>query len=186
MAQKVQIYKNTNEESKIYGKYLVRPVYDNRFVETKQLADFIQTQCTVKHSDIVAVLRELGEAFKHFFELGQKVKLDGIGIFKVGISSATADTEAAASAALVKKSRVLFQPETTAVLKGVTEVTRPMKINGVATLVPTTMQVFNHPATMLKDIRFELTKDLQGSGIAGGSDDTGGGDDTGGDDETRP
>ena len=79
MAQKVQIYKNTNEESKIYGKYLVRPVYDNRFVETKQLADFIQTQCTVKHSDIVAVLRELGEAFKHFFEMGQKVKLDGIG-----------------------------------------------------------------------------------------------------------
>ena len=79
MAQKVQIYMNTNEQSKIYGKFLVRAVYDDRFVETKQLADFIQPQCTLKHSDIVAVLRELGEAFKHFFEMGQKVKLDGIG-----------------------------------------------------------------------------------------------------------
>ncbi len=61
----------------------MRPVYDKKFITTSDLADFIQTQCTVKHSDIVAVLRELGEAFKHFFEMGQKVKLDGIGIFKV-------------------------------------------------------------------------------------------------------
>ena len=30
---------------------------------------------------------ELGEAIKHFLELGQKVRLRGIGIFKVGFSS---------------------------------------------------------------------------------------------------
>ena len=60
MAQKVQKYMNTNELSKIYGKYLLRPVYDDRFITTKDLADFIQTQCTVKRSDIKAVLDELG------------------------------------------------------------------------------------------------------------------------------
>ena len=44
---------------------------------------------------------------------------------------------------------------------------------------------YNHPATMLKDVRFELTKNTLGSGIeadSGGSGDGGGG----GDDEPRP
>ena len=120
---------------------------------------------------------------KHYFELGQKVKLEGIGIFKVGISSAASDTEEGCTASLVRKSRVNFQPETTAVLKGVKDVQRARVINGVATLVETQMQVFDHPATMLRDVRFELTNDLQGSGMGG--DDSGGGDD-GGDDEPRP
>ena len=184
MAQKVQKYINTNELSKMYGKYFVRAVYDQRFIGTSQLADFIQTQCTVKRSDIKAVLDELGAAFKHFFELGQKIKLDSIGIFKVGISSASSDTEEGCTASLVKKSRVLFQPETTSVLKGVKEVQRARIVNGVAEAYTTQMQVFDHPATMLRDVRFELTADLQGSGFVtdGGSS---GGDD-GGEEEPRP
>ena len=68
MSQKVQKYRNTNELSKTFGKYYVRPVYDVRFVGTSELADYIQTQCTVKRSDIKAVLDELGSAFKHYFE----------------------------------------------------------------------------------------------------------------------
>ena len=184
MAQKVQKYINTNELSKMYGKYFVRAVYDQRFIGTSQLADFIQTQCTVKRSDIKAVLDELGAAFKHFFELGQKIKLDSIGIFKVGISSASSDTEEGCTASLVKKSRVLFQPETQSVLKGVKEVQRARIVNGVAEAYTTQMQVFDHPATMLKDVRFELTADLQGSGFE--TDGGGGGDGGGDDDEPRP
>ena len=121
---------------------------------------------------------------KHYFELGQKVKLDGIGIFKVGISSAASDTEEGCTASLVKKSRVNFQPETTAVLKGVKDVQRARVIDGVATIVETQMQVFDHPATMLRDVRFELTADLQGSGM--GAEDSGDGGGDGGDDEPRP
>ena len=184
MAQKVQKYINTNELSKMYGKYFVRAVYDQRFIGTSQLADFIQTQCTVKRSDIKAVLDELGAAFKHFFELGQKIQLDGIGIFKVGISSAASETEEGCTAALVKNSRVNFIPETTAVLKGVKDVQRARIVNGVATIVETQMQVYNHPATMLKDIRFELTNDLQGSGM--GDEEGGSGGDDGGEEEPRP
>ena len=178
MSQKVQKYRNTNELSKTFGKYYVRPVYDVRFVGTSDLADYIQTQCTVKRSDIKAV--------KHYFELGQKVKLDGIGIFKVGISSACSDTEEGCTANLVKKCRVNFQPETTAVLTGVKEVQRAQKVNGVATLITTQMQVFNHPATMLKDVRFELTADLQGSGMQDENSGNGGNSGNTGDDEPRP
>ena len=186
MSQKVQKYRNTNELSKTFGKYYVRPVYDKQFISTDGLADYIQTQCTVKRSDIKAVLDELGAAMKHYFELGQKVKLEGIGIFKVGISSAASDTEAGCTASLVKKSRVNFQPETTAVLKGVKDVQRARIINGVATIVDTQMQVFDHPATMLKDVRFELTADVNGSGMQAENSSGGGNSGNSGDDEPRP
>lgn len=76
MSQKVQIYKNKNSKSKSFGKYFVRAVYDKKFIETDSLADYIQAQASVKRSDCLAVLDELGSAMKHFFELGQKVRLE--------------------------------------------------------------------------------------------------------------
>ena len=87
MSQKFKKIQNKNDESTAYGKWFATAVYDQHFIETEELANFIQTQASVKKSDIKAVLDELGSAMKHFFELGQKVKLDGIGIFKVGFSS---------------------------------------------------------------------------------------------------
>ena len=84
MSQKFIKSKNNNLRSTAYGKYFAKAVYDKGFIGTKQLVEFIQTQASVKRSDIVAVLDELGSAMKHFFELGQKVQLDGIGIFKGG------------------------------------------------------------------------------------------------------
>ena len=183
MSQKVQKYRNTNELSKMYGKYYVRAVYDKGFITTDDLADYIQMQASVKRSDCKAVLDELGAAMKHFFELGQKVKIDSIGIFKVGITSAASDTEEGCTAANVKKSRVLFAPETTAAPTGETAtVQRPALVNGVPTLVEYEVTTYNHPATMLKDVRFELAQNQKGSGFDEGE---GGGDD-GGDDEPRP
>ena len=175
---------NTNELSKNYQKFYVRAVYDKKFVTTSELADFIQTQCTAKRSDIKAVLDELGAAFKHYFELGQKIQLDGIGIFKVGVSSSPADTLEACGANNVKSSRVLFLPETTSVATGITKPKQVARIvNGVATIVTEEQPVYNHPSTMLKDIRFEIAQNANGSGIA--VEESGGGGDEG-DDEPRP
>ena len=87
MSQKYIKTQNKNRDSAAYGKYYAMAVYDSKFITTEELASFIQTQASVKKSDIKAVLDELGEAMKHFFELGQKIKLDGIDIFKVGFSS---------------------------------------------------------------------------------------------------
>ena len=186
MSQKVQKYKNTNELSKMFGKYYVRAVYDEKFITTAELADFIQMQASVKRSDCKAVLDELGADMKHYFELGQKIKIDGIGIFKVGLTSAASDTEEGCTAANVKKSRVLFAPETSSTPTGETAtVQRPALVNGVPALVSYEVTTYNHPATMLKDVRFELTKNTLGPGIeadSGGSGDGGGG----GDDEPRP
>ena len=187
MSQKYIKMQNKNRDSAAFGKYFATAVYDKKFVETDELASFIQQQASVKKSDIGAVLDELGEAMKHYFELGQKVKIDGIGIFKVGITSAPSDTEEGCTAANVKKSRVLFAPETTSSPTGETAtVQRPALVNGVPTLVDYEVTTYNHPATMLKDIRFELAHNATGSGITPSGDDSGGGDGGGGDDEPRP
>ena len=148
MSQKFIKTKNNNEQNAAYGKYFAAAVYDNRFIETEQLAEFIQTQASVKKSDIKAVLDELGSALKHFFEMGQKVKLDGIGIFKVGFSSIGVNKVEDCTAATITTRRVLFQPETIRVVVG-----QEKKRDG------SVKQKYVNAITLLKDVVFEETHD---------------------------
>ena len=148
MSQKFKKLQNKNDESTAYGKWFATAVYDQHFIETEQLADFIQTQASVKKSDIKAVLDELGGAMKHFFELGQKVRLDGIGIFKVGFSSIGAATKDDCGAANITTRRVLFQPESARVVVGQTK----NKQNKI-------VQKFVVAKTLVKDVAFEETYD---------------------------
>jgi predicted histone-like DNA-binding protein len=148
MAQKFIKAQNKNSHSEAYGKYFAQAVYDNHFIGTEELADFIQRQASVKKSDIKAVLQELGEALKHFFELGQKVKLDGIGILKVGFSSIGVTKLEDCGAQTITTRRVLFQPETTRVVVG----QQKMDDGSVK-------QKYVNAITMLKDVVFEETHD---------------------------
>ena len=148
MSQKFIKSQNKNEQSSAYGKYFAMAVYDNHFIGTEELSDFIQRQASVKKSDIKAVLQELGEAFKHFFELGQKIKLDGIGIFKVGFSSIGVTKLEDCGAQTITTRRVLFQPETTRVVVG-----QEKKEDG------SVKQKYVNAITMLKDVVFEETHD---------------------------
>ena len=120
MAQKFVKSQNKNSKSAAYGKYFATAVYDEKFITTEQIADFIQQQCSIKKSDIKAALDELGGAMKHFFELAQKIRLDGIGIFKVGFSSIGVNKVEECSAATITERRILFQPETERVVVGQT------------------------------------------------------------------
>ena len=163
MSQKFIKVKNNNGESGAFGKYYATAVYDKKFIETEELASFIQTQASVKKSDIKAVLDELGEALKHFFELGQKVKLDGIGIFKVGFSSIGVDKAEDCTAATITTRRVLFQPETERVVVG----QEKDKTTGVV------KQKYVVVKTLVKDVLFEETHDnsmnVEGSSTGGDS-----------------
>ena len=109
---------NKNRDSAAFGKYFATAVYDKKFVDTDELASFIQQQASVKKSDIGAVLDELGEAMKHYFELGQKVRIKGLGIFKVGFSSIGVAKAEDVSSATITDRRVLFQPETERIIVG--------------------------------------------------------------------
>ena len=148
MSQKFKKLQNKNDDSTAYGKWFATAVYDQHFIETEQLADFIQTQASVKKSDIKAVLDELGSAMKHFFELGQKVKLDGIGIFKVGFSSIGMADKDDCSAATITTRRVLFQPESQRIVVG-------QQTNSQGKIV----QKYIIAKTLVKDVIFEETYD---------------------------
>ena len=168
MSQKFIKKQNKNNQSLAYGKYFAQAVYDSHFIGTEELADFIQRQASVKKSDIKAVLQELGEAFKHFFEMGQKIKLDGIGIFKVGFSSIGVAKIEDCSAQTITTRRVLFQPETTRVVVG-----QEKKNDG------TVKQKYVNAITMLKDVTFEETHDnamnsTSGAGTTGTNTPNGG------------
>ena len=118
MSQKYIKMQNKNRDSAAFGKYFATAVYDKKFVDTDELASFIQQQASVKKSDIGAVLDELGEAMKHYFELGQKVSIKGLGIFKVGFSSIGVTKAEDVSSATITDRRVLFQPETERIIVG--------------------------------------------------------------------
>ena len=148
MSQKFIKLKNNNSQNAAYGKYYATAVYDNHFVGTDEIADFIQRQASVKKSDIKAVLQELGEAMKHFFEMGQKIKLEGIGILKVGFSSIGVTKAEDCGASTITTRRVLFQPETERVVVGQTK-----KGDG------TVKQKYVTAISLLKDVVFEETHD---------------------------
>ena len=182
MSQKYIKTQNRNDKSAAYGKYYAQAVYDTKFIETEELASFIQTQASVKKSDIIAVLQELGEAMKHFFELGQKIHLNGIGIFKVGFSAIGVLKKEDCSAATITTRRVLFQPETERVVVG-----QEKKPDG------SIKQKYVIAKTLVKDVVFEETHDNSmnvepeedsstGSETEGGgsSDNSGSGSETGG------
>ena len=161
MSQKFIKSQNKNSHSLAFGKYFTKAVYDNNFIETEQLAEFIQTQASVKKSDIKAVLDELGGSLKHFFELGQKVKLDGIGIFKVGFSSIGTTEKEDCGAQTITTRRVLFQPETERVVVG-------QKVNKQGKIT----QKYVVAKSLVKDVVFEETYDTslqpEASGGEGG------------------
>ena len=170
MSQKFTKLQNKNDESTAYGKWFATAVYDQHFIETEDLANYIQQQATVKKSDIKAVLDELGGAMKHYFELGQKVRLDGIGIFKVGFSSIGTTEKDDCGAQNITTRRVLFQPETERIVVG-------QHTNSQGKIV----QKYVVAKTLVKDVIFEETYDtsLQPEPSNGGSN-TGGGDNNGG------
>ena len=185
MSQKFIKAQNKNSSSQAFGKYFAQAVYDNHFVGTEELADFIQRQASVKKSDIKAVLQELGEALKHFFEMGQKIKLNGIGIFKVGFSSIGVTKLEDCGAQTITTRRILFQPETSRVVVG-----QEKKEDG------SVKQKYVNAISLLKDVTFEETHDNamnvetepsgSGSSNSGNSGNTTGGGNTGGAGNNNP
>ena len=80
-------------------------------VTTNDLAEIIQRNCSMKKSDVQAVLTELVEVMQDKLQESYAVKLDGIGTFKIGISCVGADTvEEFSVAGNIKGSHINFTP----------------------------------------------------------------------------
>lgn len=92
------------------NKYFAKAVHLG-MVTTDDLADVIQRNCSMKKSDVQAVLTELTEVMTQKLQESYVVKLDGLGIFKIGWRSGGADDEESFSVKEhIKGARVNFQP----------------------------------------------------------------------------
>ena len=113
MAVLYRLGQNKMSKSKAYGKWYAQAVMTGT-VDTNALADIMQRNCTVKKSDILAVITELIETMQDQLQNSKRVKLDGFGAFKIGIENAEGGAATAAgfsSGKNIKSLHVLFQPE---------------------------------------------------------------------------
>jgi len=112
MAVMYKLYQDTKATSKFKGKWYARALITD-VVNTDMLAEKIQRNCSVKKSDVKAVLTELVEVMNDELQASHRVKLEGFGSFKIGLVTKPADTVKDFSAATnVVGMRVNFMPET--------------------------------------------------------------------------
>ena len=108
-----RLHQDQSTGTKRSGKWYARAVPTD-VINTRQLAEIVQRNCTVKKSDVMAVLEELVEVMKDQMQDSKRVKLDGFGSFKIGIESKGAQTAAKYSVSEhVKGLHVVFMPERT-------------------------------------------------------------------------
>ena len=99
--------KNTMRSGKWYARAVSTSV-----INTRQLAEIMQRNCTVKRSDILAVIDELVETMRDQLQDSKRIKLDGFGSFKIGVRSISAATAKEFSVSEnIKGMRVIFSPE---------------------------------------------------------------------------
>lgn len=107
-----KLYQDNRKNSAKKGEWYARAVTTDT-VSTEHLATIMQRNSTVKRSDIKAVLAELAEVMQDELQAGRRVKLDGIGAFKIALSTKPATTAKEFTAQNnVVALRVNFQPET--------------------------------------------------------------------------
>ena len=111
MAVSYRLYQN-NREGKFKGMWYARACH-NGTVDIDKLADIMQANCTVKRSDILAVLSELVEVMTDQLQNSMRVKLNGFGAFKIGLKTIPAATAKEFNMNNIKGMHVLFQPEAT-------------------------------------------------------------------------
>ena len=113
MAVNYKMYQDNRKESKTKGKWFARATHSG-VVETKQLAAIIERNSSMKQSDVQAVLIELTEVMTDMLQNSMRVKINGLGSFKIGISTRAADTQKEFSLAKnLRNIHVIFQPEMT-------------------------------------------------------------------------
>ncbi|ALO49384.1 HU family DNA-binding protein [Hoylesella enoeca] len=119
MAILYRIHQDNRKNSVHKGKWYARAVM-NGTVGIDQIAEVMQRNSTVKKSDILAVITELVETMQDFLQNSMRVKIKGLGSFKIGLKTKAANKpEDFNAAANVVGMRVNFQPELTISKDGV-------------------------------------------------------------------
>lgn len=110
MSVSYKLYQEKRTNSSRKGQWYARACHVG-VVTTEQLAEIMQANCTLKKSDILAVIAELVDVMRAQLQNSQKVVLDGLGSFKVGLKTKPADTSTDFTPQKnIVGARVLFRP----------------------------------------------------------------------------
>ena len=108
-----RLHQDQSVGTKRSGKWYARMV-PTSCINTRQLAEIIQRNCTVKKADVMAVLEELVETMRDQLQDSKRVKLDGFGSFKIGINCKGARSAKAFTVSdNIEDLHVVFTPERT-------------------------------------------------------------------------
>ena len=105
------IFRNNEKHPEMTGYFAV--IANKGMVTTDEIADEIQRNCSMKRSDVLAVLAELSEVIRNNVQQSHSVKLNGIGVFRPGISSSIVKSLAQFTPQTnIRALRLNFLPET--------------------------------------------------------------------------
>ena len=110
MAVIYRMSKDTRTHTAHPGKWFPRAV-NLGTVETAELARMVQRNCSVKRSDVTAVIIELSEVIQQLLRDSHRVRLDGIGSLMVGLSSDPCDGPKDFSREKLRNVHICFKPE---------------------------------------------------------------------------
>ena len=120
MAVLYRLSQNKMTKSSAHGKWFAQAVMTGT-IDTDGLAEIMQRNCTVKKSDILAVISELIETMQDQLQNSKRIKLNGFGAFKMGIENTPGGANKASDFSAsknIKGLHVLFQPEVKADTNG--------------------------------------------------------------------
>lgn len=86
MSIRIKLIKNNIMRSSSYGKYFAKTVRGND-VNLQDLAEEAARNCSLKKSDVIAVVTELEEMMSHRLADGDTIVLKGIGRFSLRVES---------------------------------------------------------------------------------------------------
>ncbi len=91
MSVKYKIYQKHSKNAATNGKWYARSVMTDE-MNLKKISERIQRNCSMKASDVNAVLIELVEVMKDELQAGHRVKIDGFGSFRINIRTTGAES----------------------------------------------------------------------------------------------
>jgi predicted histone-like DNA-binding protein len=110
MAVSYKIKKYVNSKSEKNGQYYARSVITDQ-MDIDAVANKIQQNCSMKKSDVLAVINELTEVITEAIQDSKRVKINGFGSFKIGLHSTLSPTLNEFTPNNIKGFRVIFQPD---------------------------------------------------------------------------
>ena len=110
MAIFYRLVKDGRKDSPYKGEYFARAV-NLGTIETDELARIIERNCSVKRSDVLAVLAELSDIVPRLLADSHRVRLAGLGSLMVGLNGRPCSDPRQYDNSYVKGLHLCFKPE---------------------------------------------------------------------------